>query len=180
VLGDMTYTSDYPLGVFSKEIEIDLRKFPSKRIAEERVETARRKWHALRETGAPEPDIWNAELLFLGAEDTYSMLLLQEKGELMALNENRPMEVQVLEIGDTRIVGLPGEIFVEFGLTIQYRSPFPKTFVIELANGGLPGYAATRRAYEEGGYETGASMLIGRSGEQLVDAAIDLLEQSFK
>ncbi len=180
VLGGMTYSSETSLGVISKEIEIDLRQFPSKRIAEERVEAARRTWHALRDSGASEPDVWNAELLFLGAEDTYSMLLLHEKGELLALNENTPMEIQLIEIGDTRIVGLAGEIFVEFGLTIQYRSPFPKTFVIELANGGLPGYAATRRAYEEGGYETGASMLTGRSGEQLVDAAVDLLEQSFQ
>jgi hypothetical protein len=61
---------------------------------------------------------------------------------------------------------------------IQFRSPFAMTFVIELANGCLPGYAATARAYVEGGYETGASLLTGRSGEQLVEAAVKLLHET--
>jgi hypothetical protein len=86
--------------------------------------------------------------------------------------------VQVIGIDDTRIVALPGEIFVEFGLTIQYRVPFDKCFVIELANGVLPGYACTTRAFSQGGYETGASLLTGRSGEQLADAAVALVKQT--
>ena len=68
--------------------------------------------------------------------------------------------------------------FVEFGMTIQYRAPFEKCFVIELANGVLPGYAATTSAYVGGGYETGASMLTGRSGDQLVEAAVQLLRET--
>ncbi len=175
VLQHMSFSGDIPLVVKSREIMLDLRTFPKKEEAEARVEEARKVWHTLRDSGAPEPDVWNAELLFLGAEDTLSMLLLHEKGELTALNENSPMEVQVLGIGDVRIACLPGEIFVEYGITIQYRSPFPKTFVIELANGALPGYAATEQAYASGGYETGASMLTGKSGLQLVDTAVKLL-----
>jgi len=175
ILKQMSFTSDIPLLVESQEINLDLRNFPKKEFAEACVEETRKAWHILRDSGAPESDVWNAELLFLGAEDTLSMLMLYEKGELSALNENSPMEVQVLCIGDTRIVGLPGEIFVEYGITIQYRSPFPKTFVIELANGSLPGYAATEQAYAVGGYETGASMLTGKSGLQLVETAVDLL-----
>lgn len=84
----------------------------------------------------------------------------------------------MIGIGDARIVGLQGEIFVEFGITIQYRAPFDKTFVIELANGSLPGYACTAQAYVQGGYETGASLLTGRSGEQLVEAAVRLLYET--
>lgn len=175
VLNRMSFSGDIPLQVLSREINLDLRKFPQKEYAEACVEETRKTWHALRDSGAPEPDVWSAELLFLGAEDTLSMLMLYEKGELTVLNENSPMEVQVLSIGDTRIVGLPGEIFVEYGITIQYRSPFPKTFVVALANGTLPGYAATEQAYAVGGYETGASMLTGKSGLQLVDTAVDLL-----
>ena len=85
---------------------------------------------------------------------------MQERGEKFELLEDEiPVEVQVIGIGDTRIVGIQGEIFVEFGMTIQYRAPFDKTFVIELANGCLPGYACTARAYAQGGYETGASLV---------------------
>ena len=58
------------------------------------------------------------------------------------------------------------------------ESPTIKSFVIELANGVLPGYAATTRAYSAGGYETGASLLTGQSGEQLVEAAVELLQET--
>jgi hypothetical protein len=47
-----------------------------------------------------------------------------------------------------------------------------------LANGGMPGYAYTRAALEEGGYETDTSMLSARSGEIIVEAAIKLLKQT--
>ena len=109
-----------------------------------------------------------------------SLLMLQETGNLKALEDEWPVEIQVIGIGDARIVGIQGEIFVEFGLTIRYRAPFEKCFVVELANGVLPGYAATTRAYVQGGYETGASLLTGRSGEQLVEAATDLLFETEK
>ncbi|TVR58796.1 MAG: hypothetical protein EA426_09125 [Spirochaetaceae bacterium] len=175
VLSEMQYRSDLPLTVRSREIELELRKFPPKAEIVDRVESLRRAWHELRDSGAAEPEVWNAELRFLGAEDTLSLMLLHERGELMVLNENTPSEVQVIGIGETRIVALPGELFVEFGIAVQFRAPFANCFVITLANGGLPGYAATARAYAEGGYETGASMLTGRSGEQLVDAAVQLL-----
>ena len=66
-------------------------------------------------------------------------MLLKEQGRLAGIEENLPVEVQVIGIGDARIVGLPGEIFAEFGMTIQYRAPFGKVFVVELANGMLPG-----------------------------------------
>jgi hypothetical protein len=81
-------------------------------------------------------------------------------------------------IGDSRIVALQGEIFVEYGMTIQYRSPFVKTFVVEPAKGCLHGYAATAKAHAEGGYESGTSLLTAGTGERLVEAALKLLYQT--
>ncbi|HHW09022.1 MAG TPA: hypothetical protein GXX29_03485 [Firmicutes bacterium] len=76
---------------------------------------------------------------------------------LAELPEELAAPVQVLRIGDSAWVGLPGEIFVEIGLTIKKDSPLADTFVIGLANGNM-GYIATNKAYlEEGGYETFAS-----------------------
>ncbi len=175
ILEKMSFSREVPLSVSSREICLDLRSFPDRKIAEAEVEKRRRAWHELRDSGAPEPEVWNAELLFLGAEDSLSLQILYEEGRLILLQDELPAEVQVIGIGDTKIVTLPGEIFVEYGLTIQYRSPFPKVFVIALANGLLPGYAATAQAYAQGGYESGASMLTAKSGEQLVEAAVSLL-----
>jgi neutral ceramidase len=175
VLEKMTLSSQVPLVVKSREIAIDLRVLPDRDRAQAAASKARDEWQAIKAAGAPEPDVWNAELRFLGAEDTLSLVLLKEQGRLAGIEENLPVEVQVIGIGDARIVGLPGEIFAEFGVTIQYRAPFAKVFVVELANGMLPGYAGTTQAYVQGGYETGASMLTGRSGEQMVEAAVQLL-----
>jgi hypothetical protein len=56
-------------------------------------------------------------------------------------------------VGNVGIVGLPGEIFVEYGLQIKAQSPFNRTFVVELANDYV-GYCPTDLALQEGGYET--------------------------
>jgi hypothetical protein len=178
VLETMTLSSQAPLVVKSREIAIDLRSLPEKPEAQARAAKLRDEWQSIKASGAAERDVWNAELRFLGAEDTLSLVLQKEQGRMQWVEENLPVEVQIIGIGDARIVGLPCEIFAEFGLTIQYRAPFSKVFVVGLANGTLPGYAATTQAYVQGGYETGASMLTGTSGEQMVEAAVQLLHET--
>jgi hypothetical protein len=61
--------------------------------------------------------------------------------------------VQALRVGDLGIAGLPGEFFVEYGLSIKRNSPFERTMTIELANDWI-GYVPTDRGLDEGGYET--------------------------
>ena len=67
------------------------------------------------------------------------------------------------------IVGLPGEMFSEFGMEIKKRSPAKHTLVIELANDGI-GYLPTSVSFEQGGYEpsTGSTMYVKGAGEKLV------------
>ena len=74
------------------------------------------------------------------------------------------------------IVTLPGEVFVEFGLQIKLNSPFKTTIVVELAN-DAPGYIPTKKAFVEGGYETINSRVAPGGGEQMVEAAISLLNE---
>jgi len=60
------------------------------------------------------------------------------------------MEVQVIAMGDSLAwVSLPGEIFVELGLSIQAASPFAQTHIAELAN-GLIGYIPNRSRLSRG------------------------------
>lgn len=76
--------------------------------------------------------------------------------ELVLLRE-MPSEYEVpvhtIRINDLGIAGLFGEVFVEIGLDIKARSPFPQTMVVGLANGST-GYIATDKALDEGSYET--------------------------
>jgi neutral ceramidase len=81
------------------------------------------------------------------------------------------VEVQVIAIGtEVAFVSLPGEIFVELGLDIKKRSPFPHTHLIELANGAI-GYIPNRPAYAEG------ARCAAGSGELLVEAAVKMLRE---
>ncbi len=178
VLDAMTVSRESKLLARSVETDIELRSLPDRAEAERRAEQARKEWETIAAGGAGERDVWNAELKFLGAEDTLSFVMLRDSGSIDIVSEDLPAEIQVIGIGDARMVCLPGELFVEFGLSIQFRAPFARCFVVELANGVLPGYAVTARACAEGGYEVGASLLTARSGEQLVDAAVELLYQT--
>jgi hypothetical protein len=97
----------------------------------------------------------------------------------VAGREGKPhrVEVQVIALGkDVAWVSLPGEIFVELGLAIKKRSPFPHTFLVELANENI-GYVPDRRSYAEGNYEPESARCAAGSGERLVEAAVQLLEE---
>ena len=91
-----------------------------------------------------------------------------EKGKLPRLAENYARNiinaaertedtitvcVQAIRIGDFAVCGIPFEAFVEIGLELKKRSPFPQTMVIGLAN-GRHGYLPTPQHHQLGGYET--------------------------
>ena len=93
---------------------------------------------------------------------------------LVELNKQEfETEVQVLAVGNVAFTALPGEIFVELGLSIKEGSPFAHNLLAELANGNL-GYICTEAAYPQGAYEPTSSRVLPGSGEQLVRAALDL------
>lgn len=67
------------------------------------------------------------------------------------------VEVWAMALGDQwGLVGLPGEVLVEFELRIRQQSPFANTAVIELSQDVLD-YLPTDAAIDEGGYEPGWS-----------------------
>ena len=61
--------------------------------------------------------------------------------------------IQAFKIGDLGVGGVPFEVFSETGVEIKEKSPFKKTFTIELANGYF-GYLPPPEQHELGGYET--------------------------
>jgi hypothetical protein len=85
------------------------------------------------------------------------------------------VEVQAIAVGEElAIVALPGEIFVELGISLKNASPFKQTFIAELANGSI-GYIPNRSAYSEGLYEVFSARCTEGSGEVLVEEALKLL-----
>ncbi len=85
-------------------------------------------------------------------------------------------EVQALRIGDSIIVGLPGEIFVEYQLELKRKAGFKTMFISELANDNIY-YVPTTKAYEEGGYEPTVAIVAPEAGSILIMKALELIQE---
>ena len=80
-------------------------------------------------------------------------------------------EVQVLRVGEALIVGLPGEIFVEYQLKIREKLGGRPVFVVSLANDCVD-YISTPQAFREGGYEPLVTYFAPETGDLLVESAV--------
>jgi hypothetical protein len=91
--------------------------------------------------------------------------------------ETRETVIQTLVIGDIALVGVPAEYFTSLGVEIKKRSPFPHTYVAELANDWI-GYLPDREAHRLGGYQTWMgfqSFAEPGTGERMADDVIKML-----
>ncbi len=103
--------------------------------------------------------------------------MLKQKG-MTAL----PIDVQVLRLtNNTAIVTMPGEPFVEHGLSIKNNSPFENTMIVELASFNISDnsltYIPNKRAYWQGEYEIENSILAPGGGEMIVETILEMLNE---
>ena len=155
---DLRPVADGPLTARREIVELELPE-----IAPEEIEAARK---IVAETADD-------------AGGNFMKLVRAYRALDVARREGKPhsVEVQVIALGqDVAWVSLPGEVFVELGLAIKKRSPFPVTCVVELANECI-GYIPDRRSYAEGNYEPESARCAAGSGEKLVDVAAKLLAE---
>jgi neutral ceramidase len=92
------------------------------------------------------------------------------KQRLAASPKEIVTDVQVLKVGDAWIVGLPGEVMIEYQVELRKTVASPYVFVSELAGDSI-WYIPTPASYKEGGYEPNASFVGPSAGGQLLDAA---------
>ena len=86
-----------------------------------------------------------------------------------------PLELHTIRLGDVAIATNPFELYVDYGVQIQSRSPAEQTFLIQLAAPlDFAYYVPTPRAVEAGGYSAEVTHnLIGPKGAQvLVDETV--------
>ena len=177
---DMTFTGSPVLSCASREIPLAIRSYPPVSELKEAVRLRSEEYDALVRAGAPYLDVQNANLRLLGAEDMLGYALVVESGQRLDMRDDEdPCEVSVYRVGDSVIVGLPGEHFVEYGLRIRANPRAAYTFVFCVTNGCLPGYCITDDAYEGSGYETGNCMLERGFGDRIVSAALELIDEVF-
>jgi neutral ceramidase len=90
------------------------------------------------------------------------------------------VEIQVVLMGDCAIVGVPGELFCEYGLQIK-KDAHPLRALVATCTNGRVGYIPTREAFRRGGYETTfgpSSMLAPQAGDLIVQTAIEVIAQA--
>ena len=95
-----------------------------------------------------------------------------------ALPEQWDVPINAARLGPLAIASNPGELFVEHGLAIKRRSPFPYTVVAELTN-DLAMYLPTETAFRQEGYEAlvGPNRIAMEGVEQIVGTAVELVEE---
>jgi len=86
------------------------------------------------------------------------------------------INITCLRVGNTRMLHLPGELFVEYQLAAKAMRPDLNVMMAAYGNYG-PGYIGTAAAYPEGGYETGpgSSNVAPEVEKVLNDAMLRLL-----
>ena len=114
---------------------------------------------------------------WMAAASVYSVHLARER------DPNLDYETQVFRIGDTAIVGLPGEPFVEGQLQIKLNSPTYPTYVAHCTSHYV-GYLPTREASTRGGHEANMlytywAKLATGSLETVADNAVEMLREMF-
>ena len=109
----------------------------------------------------------SADVEYIAAANT-RVVDLNYANDALWLHENpiceAEVEVSAVKIGDTAIVGIPGEVFVDIGLNIKKDKTFKNIIVTELAN-GCHGYIGTKLAHEQGSYETRLSRYTNLAAE---------------
>ncbi|CAN5897515.1 neutral/alkaline non-lysosomal ceramidase N-terminal domain-containing protein [soil metagenome] len=130
------HRSDVRLGMIQREVILKFRKPTAEQIAEAKAVLAVKDKEAIE------------KLPRLAQNYARNVIGAAERPE-----QTLTVQVQAIRIGDLAVCGIPFETFVETGLDLKKRSPFPQTMVIGLAN-GRHGYLPTPEQHQLGGYET--------------------------
>jgi hypothetical protein len=177
-LADARPVRDAAVTVRHAAVDLPVRRFTDVSTAEQHLTRTRQRFERLRARRAPRAEQRTAECDVFGAEELVHLCDTARDGRIGdAARACTPAEVQVIRIGDVRLVAWPGEVFAAFALTIMRRCP--SAWVMTLANGHLQGYLVTSEAVEAGTYE--ASNAIFQSpagGDRLVEATLGLLAQT--
>ena len=178
------WTDDLPIRIAGGEIDLELRDFGTEEDLIKQVERDEKIYNDLyarygNSKNRDEYYLWqNANLKLLGSEDQLGYVRMQKKGiKVELLSDEAPAEIQAIRLGDTLLVGLQGEIFVEYGLYIKAVAGFGAVIINELSNGCLPGYLYTPESVITGGYETDTSMLSENFGKHLVEKTLETIEK---
>jgi neutral ceramidase len=158
-LKKVTWQSEAPLATRYRELDVKWRTVPEELIT----------W--AKETEASAPRI-------KGAKDVVPLAYAGRVQRLAQASPETKFPVQILRIGDICIGTSPSETFAETGVEFRKRSPFARSFMVELAH-GYYGYLPTPRHFELGGYETwpGTNNTEPQASVKMMDALLEMANE---
>ncbi len=161
-LSGIETTEEAVIGGSCSSIPLQLRDLPS--VSQAREE--------LRELESRTPrDPKEAKSLKKRLAKASGTLALAEKADYIRsfLGEDVETQLQTVAINDSMLLGIPAELFVEYGLSLKEELKDRRAFIIGYCN-DIVGYVVTPDAAREGGYEAGATFLDAEAGKRIVDA----------
>lgn len=155
------HRGDVTLGMLQREITLKYRRPSEQEVAEAKAVLA------VKDKDAVE------KLPRLAKNYAGSVVAAMERKE-----ETITVQLQAIRIGDLVVCAIPFETFVEIGLDLKKRSPFPQTMVVGLAN-GRHGYLPTLEQHKLGGYETwlGTNQVQEDTSVILTDNLLEMLAE---
>ena len=86
-----------------------------------------------------------------------------------------PIEIHVVRLGDVAIVTNPFELYLDYGIRIEARSPAVLTLLVQLSC-QHSGYLPTARAIKGGGYSADKYVVGPEGGRMLADETVTRLK----
>ena len=170
-------TEDATLHSVFERVQVAQRDVPSVEDAEHQVAEADRRVEEAQGANASE-----AQLRTLrrdaSASRTTLMVARAVASHPGALERSAQASVQVMQLGPVVVVGIPGELFVEYGLEMKKRvqqSLERPMMLVGYANDYI-GYIVTPRASHTGGYEQAIARVGVTAGRTLTEKAMELAE----
>jgi hypothetical protein len=157
--------------VESRNVELSVRDLPTLEEAQAAVDEIQERLDSLKAANAPKAEIEAATFV---AKRSYMRL---SRVKTYGGKATSPVELQLFQVGPMVLVGTEGEPFVEIGLDIKSRSPFPGTWFCGYTS-GWAGYIPTADAYPIGGYEVDITPFAPVAANEMVEAAVALLEDA--
>lgn len=177
VIGTLTFEADPALAVRHAQLQPALKPIPLLEQAREDQQSAQQALQAAQDAGRPYAEQRTLECTLIGAN---RRLTIAQAGSHAydGYQALFPFDIMLIGIGAGRIVSVPCEIFVEFGLRLKQESPSRQMYLATVSNGASNGYLFTPSSYAEGGYEPLVSIYAPEAGDQVIDAALRLLHEA--
>ena len=165
--------SDDTVGVSNVPVDLPSRNVISLADAQAGFDAGEKELESARASMASEEEIRKAVSKVMRANIQLSVARLSDTN---THDGHIEITAQSMRIGETVLVSIPVEPFVELAQGVKERSSSANTVFSGFSNGHI-NYLATDIAFEEGGYEVGVSVFAAGSAELAIEASLEAIDK---